>query len=443
MVAGTRPGGASLPGDDQPATAPPPRAIRLTHELSLRAIVSVLAVAVGVWLLLRLWPVLLLLVIALVLATALSPAVAWLERRRIPRPVALGLILMALVLAIVGLAALVIPAFAGQVGDLVTAIPAIQAQLADFVAGIPTLADRADAIRTAQPAHLLEPLGASALAFAGAAAQVIFLSLTVVVLAFYLVADHERVQGFAFALLPRRYHLRTARVLLEMGTVVGGYVRGQALTSLLIGVFTFCVLAVLGVPHALALAVFAAFADLIPLIGAFLAVLPPALAALALGPGVALVVLIALVLYHQLESHVIIPRVYGQVLRLSPLAVLVALLVGGELLGIVGALLALPLAAGVRVLVEQLRIDLPGEQPGEAAQRAADAEAEATYLAQASGSSAAESAAIATNLAEEMQEAIRDETGMVESPIEDRDEQGTSSPTRPPLAETPPGSVEE
>jgi predicted PurR-regulated permease PerM len=430
-------------GPDAGLDRSPVRTVRHTHEPSLRAVVGLLALVGGVWLLLRLWSVLLLLVIALILAAALGPPVAWLERHRVARPVALGLLLLTLVLAVVGLAALVVPAFAAQVADLVAAAPALQARLADDAAAVPALADRADAIRAARPARLLAGLGASALAVAAAAAQVVFLGLTVVVLAFYLVADHERVQGFAFALLPRRYHLRTARVLLEMGTVVGGYVRGQALTSLLIGVFTFCVLAVLGVPHALALAVFAAFADLIPLIGAFLAVLPPALAALALGPGVALVVLIALVLYHQLESHVIIPRVYGQVLRLSPLAVLVALLVGGELLGIVGALLALPLAAGVRVLVEQLRIDLPGEQPGEAARRAADAEAEATYLAQASGSSAAESAAIATNLAEEMQEAIRDETGMVESPIEDRDEQGTSSPTRPPLAETPPGSVEE
>jgi hypothetical protein len=151
-----------------------------------------------------------------------------------------------------------------------------------------------------------------------------------------------------------------------------------------------------------------------------LAVLPPALAALPRGPGVALIVLIALIIYHQVESHLIIPRVYGQVLRLSPLAVLVALLVGGELLGIVGALLALPLAAGLRVLVEQLRINLPGEQPGEAAQRATDAEAEAAYLAQASGTSAVEAAAIATGIAGEMQEATKEEAGTPEVPIEER-----------------------
>lgn len=415
-------------GQDGRIALPPRRTVRHTHEPSLRAVVGVVAAAGGVWLLLRLWPVLLLLVVALVLAAALGPPVAWLERHRLPRPVALGVLLLALLLAGVGLGVLIVPAFAGQVSDLVAAAPALQARLADIAAGIPALAGRADAIRNAQPERLLAGLSASALGVAGAAAQLIFLGVTVVVLAFYLVADHERVQGFAFALLPRRYHLRAARVLLEMGTVVGGYVRGQALTSLLIGGVTFATLALLGVPNALALAVFVAFADLIPLVGAFLAVLPPVLAALARGPGVALTVLVVLVLYHQIESHVIIPRVYGQVLRLSPLAVLVALLVGGELLGIVGALLALPLAAGLRVLVEQLRINLPGEQPGEAAQRATDAEAEAAYLAQASGTSAVEAAAIATGIAGEMQEATKEEAGTPEVPIEERSD--------PPLAHT-------
>lgn len=396
------------------------KTIRHTHELSFRAILGLLALAGGVWLMIRLWQVLLVLVLALVLAGTLGPAVAWLERHRLPRLLALGLVLVGLLAAAGGLVALVVPAFAGQVGDLAVAAPSLQARLADYAAGVPALAGQAATLRAADPGRLLAALGTASVGLAGAAAQSVLLGLTVLVLAFYLIADHERVQGFAFALLPRRYHLRTARVLLEMGTVVGGYVRGQALTSLLIGTFTTLVLAVLGVPNALALGVFAAFADLIPLVGALLAVLPPVLAALARGPVIALVVLVALVLYHQVESHWLIPRIYGQVLRLSPLAVLVALLVGGELLGVVGALLALPLAAGLRVLVEQLRIDLPGEQPGEAAQRATDDRAEAAYAAQAAGTPAIEAAAIATGIAEVMQDETRAETGRTESPVEER-----------------------
>ena len=299
-------------------------------------------------------------------------------------------------------------------------------------------ADRAEAIRNAEPSGLLTSLGDRAVVYATAAVQLIIYALTTVVLAFYFLADHERVQGFCFALLPRRYHLRTARVLLDMETIVGGYVRGQALTSFLIGFFTFATLALLGVPNALALGVFAALADLIPFVGSFLAVIPPALAALQRGPVVALIVLVALFIYQQIEGHIIIPRVYGQTMRLSPVAVLLALLIGGELLGILGALIALPLAAGIRVLVEDLRIELPGEQPGEDAQREADEQAEALYAARADGTSAVEAAVLATALAEQLQERRVAATGQAETPPEERDDGGAGTPDGRPAPEALP-----
>jgi putative heme transporter len=247
---------------------------------------------------------------------------------------------------------------------------------------VPALARSADAIRNAQPQQLPEPLATSVLTFAGAAAEVVILGLTTVVLAFCLIADAQRVKGFTFALLPRRFHLRAARILLEMEAVVGGYVRGQALTSLLIRLFVFAVLWLVGTPAPLALAVFAAFADLIPLVGGVLVPAPAVLATVSQDIVPTVIVALLITAYLQVEGLVLIPRIYGQTLRLSPLAVLVALLIGGQLLGIVGALLALPIAASLRVLVEQLWIDLPGEQPSEDAQRTLDADA---YAEQTSG----------------------------------------------------------
>lgn len=396
----------------------PARTIR--HELSLRSLLSVVGLVFSIWLVLRLWRVLLLIVVALVLAGTLSPVVTWLERRGMRRVFALSLVLIALLAAVIGLGALVIPALATQISDLVKGIPVIKEQLADYVAGIPALADRAEGIRQAQPSTLLAPLGGHALSYASAATEIVVLGLTTVVLAFYLLADHERVQGFAFALLPRQYHLRTARILLDMETIVGGYVRGQALTSLLIGGFTALLLAILGVPNALAFGVFAAFADLIPFVGAALAVAPPVMAALVRGPGTALIALVVLVIYHQFESHLLIPRVYGRTLRLAPAAVMIALLVGGELLGIVGALLALPLAAGIRVLIQDLRIDLPGEQTGEETQRGIEDEFEEAYARQAVGTSAVEAAMLATAMAETFQATPAATSGPQATPVEDQ-----------------------
>ena len=394
------------------------------YELSFRTIVTIVATIATCWLLIRVWQIILLLVIALVLAGTLSPLLTWLERRRITRPLGLIIVLIGMIGLIGGLGAIVAPALTEQINAVVDNAPEIRAQIADVLAPLPGLAEAADSIRGVRPSGIITTVGTQALSYVAVALQSVFYAIMALVLAIYLLADHERVVGFIFALLPRRYHLRSARVLLDMETIVGGYVRGQVLTSLLIAGFTWVVLAALNVPNALALAVIAGFADLIPLIGPILAVAPPVLAALTQGPVTALIALVLLVIYNQIENHILIPRVYGQTMRLSPVAVIVSLLIGGALLGVVGALLALPIAAGIRVLVEDLRIELPGEQLGEQSQRTTQDNAEARYAAQSAGTSAIESAVLATTFAEQLQEDERLNTGQIETPIEERSEGG-------------------
>ncbi len=407
---------------DRDGLSPDPRIRIVRHELSLRSVFSVLAILAGLWLVWRIWQILLLLIIALVLAGTLSPIVGWLARHHVRRTWGLGLLLLLLVGAIAGVGALVVPAFVTQISSLVASGPSIQTHLANYLLAVPALAKGADVIRGIGAERLVAPLGAYALTFAGAAATVLVLGLTTVVLAFYLLADAERVKGFIFALLPRRFHLRSARIFLDMETVVGGYVRGQVLTSVLIALFVFIILWIAGTPNPLALAVVAAFADLIPFVGGALVLLPAGLATLTQGALPAALVCLALVGYFQLESHILVPRIYGQVLRLSPLAVVIALLIGGELLGIVGALLALPFAAGFRVVAEQLRIELPGEQPAEGTQQVLDAQAEARYAQQTEGVSAVAAAEIATVIAEQEQEHEQALTSQLETPHDQQHE---------------------
>lgn len=399
----------------------------LRYELSFRTIITVVATIAACWLLIRVWQIILLLVIALVLAGTLSPVLAWLERHKIKRPLGLVIILIGMIALVGGLGALVVPALASQITAVVNNAPQMRSQLADNLATIPGLANVAQVVREIQLSGIVTTIGGQALAYVAAALQSVFYAIMALVLAIYLLADQGRVQGFSFALLPRRYHLRSARVLLDMETIVGGYVRGQALTSILIAAFTWIVLAAVGVPNALALAVIAGFADLIPLIGPILAVAPPVLAALTQGPVTAIIVLVLLVAYNQIENHILIPRVYGQTMRLSPVAVIVSLLVGGALLGVVGALLALPIAAGIRVLVEDLRIELPGEQPGEQSQRATQDDAEARYAERAEGATAIEAAVIATSFAEQLQEDEKLTTGQLETPSEEQGDAGAGA----------------
>jgi predicted PurR-regulated permease PerM len=170
-------------------------------------------------------------------------------------------------------------------------------------------------------------------------------------------------------------------------------------------VFTYLLLVICGVPNALSLALFAAVVDVVPFIGALLATAPAVLVALSQGLPTGLVVLVALFIYQEFENRILIPKVYGRSLRLAPAAVVLALLAGGLLLGVIGALLALPIAAGLQMMVAELRVDLPGDDSDDRLVQARDARTEATYERMSAGASAPEAGQIAKNLAHDIREA--------------------------------------
>ena len=225
-------------------------------------------------------------------------------------------------------------------------------------------------------------------------------------LALYIMIDRDRLRGGLFAVVPRALHVRLSRILMNLETIVGAYIRGQMLTSVLMSVFTFVLLTACGVENALALAVFAGLADVLPYVGALLSVGPAVLAALARGPVVAAVVLVLMLAYEEFESRVLVPRIYGRALRLPSSVVLFALLAGGTLMGIVGALLALPVAAAVMMLIEELRVELPGEQEQgvDVRVREADDRGEEEYERRAEGVGAEEAAAIAIEISQDRRE---------------------------------------
>jgi predicted PurR-regulated permease PerM len=228
---------------------------------------------------------------------------------------------------------------------------------------------------------------------------------TTFVLSFYLLADGKRTQGALYALVPRDYHMRLARIIHNLETIVGGYMRGQLITSAAIGIFTYLLLAICQVPNALSLALFAALADIIPFVGGLLAAGTAVLSALPRGLPVASVVLVSMFIYMEFENRVLVPRVYGHVLRLSPTAVVLALLAGGTLLGVMGALLALPIAAGLQMILEELRVEMPGDDSDDRPARARNAKTEAAYERMSAGSTAPEAGQIASNLAHDIRDA--------------------------------------
>jgi predicted PurR-regulated permease PerM len=332
--------------DTRPLVVAP---ITVRHEVPVRTVVTVVAVLAGLWLLAQLWTLLLSLFIALLLTAALDPPVTRLERRGVPRAVSIAIIILALGGIVAGGVALVAPPLVEQGTQFADAFPGYLDTIKQVTQANPEIVTRLqDAVDGGQAnpqAIASRFLAAGAGLFRGISAFFIVLVMTA-----YLLADGERIYDWTVRYLPQAQRLRVRRALPEISRVVSGYLLGQLLTSLLFGVFTYLVLSILGVPQPLLLAILAAVADAIPVVGVVIATVPAVLLALTVSLPTAGIVLALYIAYQQVENYVIVPRVYRGTLELHPFAVLLAVLVGAELLGVLGVLLALPIAAAVPVI---------------------------------------------------------------------------------------------
>jgi predicted PurR-regulated permease PerM len=196
--------------------------------------------------------------------------------------------------------------------------------------------------------------------------QAVSNTVIVMVITAYLLLDGARIYRWSVRYLPDKQEVKVRQAMPEISKVVSGYVVGQVITSLLFGIFTFIVLSIAGVPQPLFLALLAGILDAVPIVGVFIATIPAFLLALTVSVPAAIAVLIAYVVYQQIENYVIVPRVYRNTLQISSFAVLIAVVIGSELLGIIGVLIALPLAAAIPV-VERVWIQ-PAPKPSSVAE---------------------------------------------------------------------------
>lgn len=408
----------------------------LRVEVSTATVIQIILVLACVWLLISLWPVFLVLVVALLIVGTISPAVSWIEARGVKRGLGIAIVFTLLFVGATLALTLTVPALVTQAEALLEKEPAFRERLSERLALSPRTVPLADWVRNLKFDAASLIINARAFAVSMRIFQVVAYALSSIFLALYITIDRDRLRGGLYAAVPRTHHIRLARVMMNLETIVGAYIRGQLITCLLIAVFAFLLLVLCGVPNALALAAFAGLADVLPYIGALLSVGPMVLAALARGPAVAVVVLVVMLAYEEFESRVLVPRIYGRALRLPSSVVLGALLVGGTLMGILGALLALPVAATVVMLFEELRIELPGqqEQVADAEHRVGDERAEEEYERRTEGVAATQAAAIAVEISADRRrdEGDAPEQGEASGPTDATNSRGSK--------DTPPGS---
>jgi predicted PurR-regulated permease PerM len=389
-----RPPSAGAPIDPEPA--------RIRVEIAPRTILLLLLVVAGIWLAVQLETVLIVVTIALVVVGTLDPMVAWFERRGIRRGRALVLIFLVIAAMIAGVLLLTVPPLVGQLLHLIEDAPRGRDKLIEWLRQYKLARPLVQTVRAVPVNDLVVHAGNTMVGYSADILTLVGYAISTTFLGIYLLADPIRARGLVFAIVPRNYHMKLARILIELKVIVGGYMRGQLITSVAMAVFTFGVLEAFRVDDALALALFAGMTDIIPFVGGYVASLPAIVAVSGSGIAAVLIVTALMFAYQEFESRILVPRVYGKVLRLPPAIVVVSLLVGGTLLGIVGALLALPIAAGLQMVVRELRVELPGETPPDATTRARDERAEHIYEQLAEGATAADAGVIAAELAHKL-----------------------------------------
>lgn len=334
------------------------RATTVRIEVPIRTIVRVTVALLVIWLVVQLWNIVLLVVIAFLLAAALAPPVEKLERRGWPPGLAVGTVVLALVALLALALGVLVPQAIAEGQRIATDLPAyvdraqgLLHRYPELEAQVGSLATRASERGSGVSAARVLAIGAGVV---GGVANTVF----VLVLALYLVVDGERVYGWLARYLSPVQQIRVRRAMPEVVTIVSGYVIGQMIVSLLFGLFAFTVLTLAGVPGALVLAVLAGLLAAVPLVGVAAATIPAVLLALTVSLPTAAVVLGLYVAYQQVENYLIVPRIYGRSLRVSPIGILLAVVVGGQLLGVVGFLLALPLVATIPVIERIWRDDV-------------------------------------------------------------------------------------
>jgi predicted PurR-regulated permease PerM len=293
----------------------------------------------------RLWRFEELLLVAVIIAIAFRPLVQWMANRRWPRWI--GVLASAMILfgTTAGLIGILIPTIGNEGVGFVKKLPEFKEQLQQRLPRSGPVRHIADKLLGAEAFSNPEPIVKQLLAWSGVALEHLAEFFIVLILAIYFVADGARVYRWVVAFLPERQRVNAATAADEITSVIGRYVVGNLITSVLAAAYAFTVLQVLHVPNAALLAVLAGVFDLLPIIGFFLFIFPAALLALTVSATAALLVVLLYGAYHLAENYFIVPKVYGNRLRLSTLTVLIACLAAGLLAGVVGVLIALPLVA--------------------------------------------------------------------------------------------------
>ena len=327
--------------------------LRIPFVTLLKIALAVLLVVVVI----KLWPVVLMVIVAVLIAVMLDPIPVMLERRGVRRSITV----LALALVIFGLFVsffiLVVPSISAQIAELNKDWPQVEQRLSRAFPPLAPVLRSVSSQSLGTPAWLARGVTAGKFAVEGTTAVVL-----VLVIAIYLLLEGRSALAWLIDFAPKKQRPRIELTTHEIRHVMLAYMRGSVITATICGFYVFAVLTMLGVPLALLLGVFAFILDFIPVVGTIVMAAVSSVFALLVSPGRALIVAAAILAYHAIEAYVLIPRIWGSQMRVSTLTVLLGITIGATLQGPIGAVLALPIAAAYPIIERiWLRDRLPSD----------------------------------------------------------------------------------
>jgi len=318
-------------------------------EISHRTIIFTLATLATSWILLKLLDVIFLIFIAFIFVSTLRSPVDFLVKRKIPRPLSIGIIYLVVIGLIILIFRVIIPPLIEQTSLLIENLPSLINQVNDILIINNISSDQISGSITGQ----LGNFGSNAVTITAGFFNSIFSIMTMFVITFYSLLYWEQITNMVKSLFTGENEKRAEKLIKNLEFGLGAWVRGQITLVIIIGVITYIGLALLGVPYALPLAIVAGLSEIVPVIGPIVGAIPAILAGFTVSPIIGIATVALYFVIQQLENNLIVPTVMRRAIGINPLVTILALIIGTKLYGIMGAVLAVPVAVTIKIFANE------------------------------------------------------------------------------------------
>lgn len=311
-------------------------------DISHKTVIFITLFILALWMIYLIRDLLIILFVAVIFVSALSPLVSFLVRLKLPKALSIAITYVIIVAVITGFIISIVPPLIEQSSRLIAASPPLIAQFFNI-----TNIDKS--VLSSELTSLSKNLFSMTLSIFDNLLTIIFL----LVITFYLLLERDKLES-RIASLFRGREERVRRSIILIEEKLGAWLRGQLILSLIIGTVSYIGLVILNIPFALPLAMIAGIMEVIPVIGPIISALPAVFIALTISPFLSIGVAAMYFVIQQLENHLIVPQLMKRAVGLNPLVVILAIAIGGRLLGIPGALLAVPMAVVIQIIATEV-----------------------------------------------------------------------------------------